>query len=47
MGGLGEFGVRIDLSHYERRGHERDAVYSIGLIERELGFVPLRSVVPE
>ena len=43
----GKEAERIDLSHYERRGHERDAVYSIGLIERELGFVPLRSVVPE
>ena len=38
---------QIDMSHFERRGHERDAVYSIGLIERELGFVPSQSVVPE
>ena len=37
----------IDMSHFERGGHERDAVYSIGMIERELGFVPVRSVLPE
>ncbi len=38
---------RIDLSHYERPGHERDPVYDIRLIEREIGFVPQRSVLGE
>ena len=35
----------IDLSHYERPGHERDPVYEIRRIEQELGFVPERSVL--
>ncbi len=38
---------RIDLSHYERPGHERDPVYDIRLIKREIGFVPQRSVLEE
>jgi nucleoside-diphosphate-sugar epimerase len=37
----------MDLSHYERAGHERDPVYDISRIEREIGFVPLRSVLGE
>ena len=37
----------IDMGHYERVGHERDPVYDISRIEKELGFVPLRRVVPE
>lgn len=40
----GEDADGIDLSHYERPGHERDAVYQISRIEQELGFVPERSV---
>lgn len=38
---------RIDMAHYEREGHERDPVYDITRIEEELGFVPLRSVLPD
>ena len=30
----------IDLSHYERPGHERDPVFTIRRIEQEIGFVP-------
>ena len=41
----GEDADQIDLSHYERPGHERDAVYEISRIEQELGFVPERSVL--
>lgn len=37
----------LDLSHYERPGHERDSVFDITRIEKELGFVPERSVLPE
>ena len=36
----------LDLSHYERPGHAFDPVYDIGLIEREIGFRPERSVLP-
>ena len=32
----------IDFSHYERPGHERDAVYDPSRIQAELGFVPVR-----
>ena len=35
----------IDLSHYERPGHERDPVFEIDRIQQELGFVPERSVL--
>ena len=35
----------MDLSHYERPGHERDAVYDITLVREELGFVPARSIL--
>ncbi|MCZ6677119.1 MAG: NAD(P)-dependent oxidoreductase [Candidatus Poribacteria bacterium] len=38
---------KIDLSHYERPGHERDPVFDITRIQTELGFVPERSVRPE
>ena len=31
---------KIDLSHYERPGHEKDPVYDISRIEAELDFVP-------
>ena len=31
---------KLDLSHYQRPGHERDALYEIARIEAELGFVP-------
>ncbi len=37
----------IDMSHYERAGHERKAVYDVSRIEAELGFVARRSVLPE
>ena len=36
---------RLDLSHYERPGHERDPVYDILRIEEELGFVPERNML--
>ena len=35
----------IDLSHYERPGHERDPVYDIRLIANEIGFVPARPIL--
>ena len=43
----GEDVEKLDLSHYERAGHERDPVYDIFRIEEELGFVPQRSILPE
>lgn len=36
---------RLDLSHYERPGHERDPVFAISRIKEELGFVPERDVL--
>ncbi len=36
---------RLDFSHYERPGHERDPVYDIRRIAAEIGFVPQRSTV--
>ncbi len=36
---------KIDLSHYERPGHERDPVFEIDRIKEELGFIPERSVI--
>ncbi len=33
------WGHDVDVSHFERTGHERDAVYDVGRIEQELGFV--------
>jgi len=35
----------IDFSHYERPGHERDAVYDITRVREELGFVPTRGIL--
>jgi len=32
-----------DLSHYERPGHERDALYRIDRVREELGFTPART----
>ena len=46
-GWYGDEADRIDLSHYERPGHERDPVFDIRLIAREIGFVPLRSVLED
>ncbi|MEE3258555.1 MAG: NAD(P)-dependent oxidoreductase [Candidatus Latescibacterota bacterium] len=43
----GEDAGAIAMGHYERVGHERDPVYDISRIEKELGFVPLRKVVAE
>ena len=34
---------KLDLSHYEQPGHERDALYATARIEAELGFVPERT----
>lgn len=36
---------RLDLSHFERPGHERDPLYDITRIREELGFVPERDVL--
>ena len=41
----GWYGDEIDLSHYEREGHERDPVYQIDRIRDELGFVPQRNII--
>ena len=41
----GDDADQLDLSHYEQPGHERDPVYDIACIQRELGFVPRRSVL--
>jgi UDP-glucose 4-epimerase len=35
----------LDLSWYERAGHERDAVYDARRVAAELGFVPARRVL--
>ena len=35
----------LDLSHYERAGHERDPVFDTTRIKKELGFVPERTVL--
>ncbi len=37
----------LDMSHYERPGHERDPLYTIDRVREEIGFAPLRSVLPE
>ena len=36
---------RIDFSHYEQPGHERDPVYDISRIREELGFIPSRPIL--
>lgn len=36
---------KIDFSHYERPGNERDAVYDISRIREALGFVPEMSIL--
>lgn len=35
--------LELDLSHYERPGHERDSAFDIRRVRTELGFVPQRS----
>ncbi len=35
----------LDFSHYERPGHEKDPVYDIANIRKELGFVPQRPIL--
>ena len=37
----------LDLSHYERPGHERDPVFDTSRIEQELGFTAERDVSEE
>jgi UDP-glucose 4-epimerase len=37
----------LDMSHYERPGHERDPLYSIDRVREEIGFTPARSVLPD
>ncbi len=34
--------AKLDLSHYERRGHEKDSVFDVTRIGEELGFVAER-----
>ena len=46
-GWYGSDADKIDLSHYERPGHERDPVFEIDRIKEELGFIPERSVLGE
>jgi len=36
------WGTDVDLSYFERSGHEYDSVYNVRLIEQELGFVAER-----
>jgi UDP-glucose 4-epimerase len=36
------WGAAVDVSFYEQRGHERDAVYDPSLIRKELGFTAER-----
>jgi hypothetical protein len=33
------WGRDIDLSHFEKPGHEYDSVYDVSCIETEIGFV--------
>jgi len=40
----GDDAAGLDLSHYERPGHERDPVFDMTQIDRELGFTPQREV---
>ena len=37
----------LDMSHYERPGHERDPLYTIDRVREEIGFIPLRSVLSD
>ena len=39
--------AHIDFSHYERPGHERDALYDNSLVREELGFVPKVNVLTD
>jgi len=41
----GDYAARLDLSYYERPGHERDPVFDTRRIKEELGFVPERKVL--
>jgi len=43
----GEDAAELDMSHYERPGHERDPVFDTRLIEAEIGFAPKRKVLDE
>lgn len=36
----GDEAAGLDLAHYEEPGHERDALFAVGRIAEELGFVP-------
>jgi len=40
----GEDAAELDLSHYERPGHERDPVFDTARIRAEIGFMPERKV---
>ena len=39
--------AHIDFSHYERPGHERDALYDNALVREELGFAPKVNVLKD
>ncbi|MBN2307927.1 MAG: NAD(P)-dependent oxidoreductase [Candidatus Hydrogenedentes bacterium] len=39
----GWYGNDVDVSHFERPGHEFDSVYDVSRIEHELGFVAERT----
>ncbi len=41
----GWYGDDVDVSHYQRPGHERDPIYQIDRIKEELGFVPQRNII--
>ena len=41
----GDAAEALDLSHYERPGHEKDPVYSIDRIRDEIGFVPEKPIL--
>ena len=40
------YGDDLDLSYYERAGHERDSVFDTRKIQSELGFVPMKTMAP-
>ena len=39
--------AHIDFSHYERPGHERDALYDNSLVREELGFKPKVNILTD
>ena len=43
----GDAVAHIDFSHYERPGHERDALYDNALVREELGFKPKVNILTD